>query len=219
MEISHKGWDWTRVQSDTWLQVSEEFLPIALQWKEKFQSILDIGTGKGRHAFFFSKNGLDVSAVDLSASSIEIINKLSKEQGLSIHTCVSDMTKLPFQNESFDCVVCFHTIYHTDYVGLKKAIAEIQRVLHKEGEAFISFNSKDNPSYRKEESIDGYTMIKSGGIEEGIPHCYVDEGDLKELLSDFKVISLRKIQEYVRQAKAVSGIHYYAHIKKNDFYT
>lgn len=34
----------------------------------------------------------------------------------------------------FDCVICFHTIYHTNFVGVKKAIDEIYRVLNENGE-------------------------------------------------------------------------------------
>ena len=70
MEIQHKGWDWDAVKSESWNEISEEFLPVALSWVRKYHSVLDIGTGKGRHAFFFAKNGFKASAIDLSESSI-----------------------------------------------------------------------------------------------------------------------------------------------------
>ena len=38
-----------------WLDVSEEFLPVALKWREQFHSILDIGAGKGRHSIFLQR--------------------------------------------------------------------------------------------------------------------------------------------------------------------
>ena len=46
MSIAHKGWNWENITSDSWLNISEEFLPVALIWREKFNSILDIGAGK-----------------------------------------------------------------------------------------------------------------------------------------------------------------------------
>ncbi len=52
MNIVHKGWNWENIDSDSWLNVSEEFLPVALKWKNKYHTILDIAAGKGRHALF-----------------------------------------------------------------------------------------------------------------------------------------------------------------------
>ncbi len=149
MSIAHKGWNWENITSDSWLNISEEFLPVALIWREKFNSILDIGAGKGRHSIFFAENGFDVSAIDISESSVEIIKNEAQKRNLKIDVKSADMINLPFEDEKFDCVVCFHTIYHTDFSGLKKAIDEIYRVLSEKGEAYITFNSKENVSFMK----------------------------------------------------------------------
>lgn len=63
------------------------------------------------------------------------------------------MTSLPYEDGKFDCVVCFHTIYHTDYSGMKNAISEIRRVLSDKGEAYITFNSKITEYVRKEKKV------------------------------------------------------------------
>ena len=215
MEIQHKGWDWDAVKSESWNEISEEFLPVALSWVRKYHSVLDIGTGKGRHAFFFAKNGFKVSAIDLSESSITYVKEQIKEKGLdNIDARVEDMAELSYENQSFDCVICFHTIYHTSYDGVVKALREINRVLKDKGEAFISFNTKDNPHYVKEKTVDGYTMIATEGHEAGIPHCYVDENDLFGLLQDFEILSMNKEINYVRKGKGTHGVHFYVHVAK-----
>ena len=215
VEIQHKGWDWDAVKSESWNEISEEFLPVALSWVRKYHSVLDIGTGKGRHAVFFAKNGFKASAIDLSESSITYVKEQIKEKGLdNIDARVEDMTKLSYENQSFDCVICFHTIYHTSYDGVVKALREINRVLKDKGEAFISFNTKDNPHYVKEKTVDGYTMIATEGHEAGIPHCYVDENDLFELLQDFEILSMNKEINYVRKGKETHGVHFYVHVAK-----
>ena len=215
MEIQHKGWDWDAVKSESWNEISEEFLPVALSWVRKYHSVLDIGTGKGRHAFFFAQNGFKASAIDLSESSITYVKEQIKEKGLdNIDARVEDMTELSYENQSFDCVICFHTIYHTSYDGVVKALREINRVLKDKGEAFISFNTKDNPHYVKEKTVDGYTMIATEGHEAGIPHCYVDENDLFELLQDFEILSMNKEINYVRKGKETHGVHFYVHVAK-----
>jgi len=58
--MQHLGWDWHRIEDTSWTEASEEFLPTALDWAKKFTSMLDIGAGKGRHAFFMAQMGLDV---------------------------------------------------------------------------------------------------------------------------------------------------------------
>ena len=206
-------WDWTNVTSDSWLQISAEFLPIALQWKEKFQSVLDIGAGKGRHSFFFAENGLNVSAIDLAESSIKMLEQKAAETNIMIDAKVADMTDLPFNDNSFDGVICFHTIYHTDYAGMQKVLREIKRVLRVGGEAYITFNSKDNVKYNKEKTLDGFTIIPTDGKEAGIPHCYVNEQDIEKLLEDFIIISLNKEQNYVWKERPVTGIHYFVHVR------
>lgn len=213
MAVEHKGWDWTKVTSDSWMQVSEEFLPVALQWREKFHSVLDIGAGKGRHAFSFAENGFRVSAVDLSESSIALIQEAAEERGIAVDAKVCDMTRLPYEDDSFDCVVCFHTIYHTDYAGMEKAAGEIERVLRKGGEAYLTFNSKENVKYRREKTTDGFTMTAESGREAGIPHCYVNEEDIRALLRRFRIVSLNKVQNYIRKEREVTGIHFFVQVR------
>lgn len=215
MKLEHKGWNWNEVTSTSWDQISEEFFPIAFDWKEKFHSVLDVGTGRGRHALFFAECGLDVSAVDLSQSGIEKVKDTAAKRNLTVDARVADMVKLPFDKAQFDCLVCFHTIYHLDYDGVKKALMEIQRVLKKGGEAYITFNAKENPNFIESESLDGYTMVKVEGLEKGIPHCYVNYSDLLSLLEDFEIISICKIQNFYRNGKEMTGIHYYAHVRSN----
>lgn len=66
--------------------------------KDKFDSVLDIGTGKGRNAFFFAEAGLQVSAIDLSDSSIEVVNEEAQKRNLNLATAVADMTKLLYDD-------------------------------------------------------------------------------------------------------------------------
>ncbi len=212
MAVQHKGWDWDAVQSRSWDEISEEFLPVAFGWTKKFDSVLDVGTGRGRHALFFAENGFRVSAVDLSESSIAYVKEQIQKNNMDIDLRMADMTELPYEDGSFDCAICFHTIYHTDYEGVVKALAEIGRVLKAGGEAYITFNAKDNPHYVKESSVDGYTMIPAEGHEAGIPHCFVDENDLWELLRNFEILSMNKIVNYVRKGKGVHGVHYFVHL-------
>ena len=79
---------------------------------------------------------------------------------------------LDFSSEpgTFDCVVAFHSIFHTDYKGLKAVCDSITNCLKNEGRLYVTFNSKNNASYSNplNKRIDDYTAIKTQGFEEGI---------------------------------------------------
>ena len=218
MEVQHRGWDWSIANSDSWDEISGEFLPVAIRWANEYHSIIDIGAGKGRHSFFFAERGFQVKAIDLSENGVEYIRAKSQEKGLTVDAVVADMTNLPFSDESFDCSIYFHTIYHTNYAGVKKTLNEIHRVLKDNGEAFVTFNTKDNPNYNADLSSDGYTIILTEGHECGMPHCYLNEKELVSLLkeSNFKIISMNKTTNYVRNGKKSLGVHFFVHIKKTN---
>lgn len=214
MQIQHKGWNWEQISTEYWEQISKEFFPVATDWSRRFHSVLDIGAGKGRHAFFFAEQGLEVSAIDLSEESIRYIRQEAENKGISVKAEVADMTELPFADSSFDAVICFHTIYHSDYQGMKRALQEVDRVLKPNGEAYLTFNTKENPNYNKEKSVDGYTMIPQEGFEAGIPHCYLDENDVFTVLANFTIVSMDKIVNYIHKERGTHGIHFFVHVKK-----
>ncbi|MGC9002745.1 MAG: class I SAM-dependent methyltransferase [Dictyoglomus sp.] len=111
----------------------------------------------------------------------------------------SDMLSLPYENEFFDCVLSYHSIYHTNKKGLEKAISEVHRVLKKDGEFYVTFNSKFSRSYNNPKNTvlkDG-TIIKQEGIEAGIPHCYLDEEEIYILIKDFEILSMKYIEDII----------------------
>ena len=213
-EIEHRGWDWTKVQEVAWTEAAPEFLPVALDWAQWYRTVIDIGAGRGRHALFLNRLGLDALAVDLSESAVDSIRARSAELGQSVTAVVGDMTALPAGDEAFDCAVVFHTIYHTGYRGVKAALDEIRRVLKPGGEVYLTFNAKDNPSFTRGIPVDEYTIYKEGGLEDHVPHTYLDMEDIETLMRAFVIIRAQKIQELTHNEKPVGGVHYFVRARK-----
>lgn len=200
-KIESKAWDWANVPRNEWMAASDEFLPTALRWKQiKAKRILDLGCGRGRHALLLAKMGFHVTAIDLSSEGIiQLENeahrlKLDKQ----IKTVVCDMKDLPFKPSTFDCVLCFHSVYHTDYKTLKKIISRIVEILKKKGRLYITLNSKDSDSYKKHvgSSKNIHTIIKADGFEKGVPHTFLNYKETVKLLSAFHIIKLNQIMGY-----------------------
>lgn len=117
----------------------------------------------------------------------------SDKEKLNIKTKVCDMVNLPFENDTFDCVIAYNVIYHTDTQGFLKSLEEIKRVLKRNGELFITLISKNTWSYQRADQykrIDSNTILRDEhDTERDVPHFYVDIEDIRKYFSDFDFIN------------------------------
>lgn len=195
--LNLKGVNWAIVQSPD-LEPVDNCIYLAYKWKKSgYKDLLDLGTGLGRHAVYFSKQGFNVSAMDISDYAIQYLRNWAGKENLSINAQVGDMLSLPYSNHSFDCLFAYHVISHTDSIGVKKIISEIVRVLKPHGEAYLTFCSKESTEFTENwfYKLDENTLISQDEAEKGVPHFYADPNDLKALLSNFN-IELIKHTEY-----------------------
>lgn len=116
--VRSKGWEWENISEayrSIHLQPTEDSLNCVLMWKETgYKSVLDLGTGLGRHAICFAKKGLKVSAIDISEYGIKHLQSWAVNENLEIETQIGDMLSLPYDDKSFDCVFAYHVISHND---------------------------------------------------------------------------------------------------------
>lgn len=216
MKVINKAWDWSIVKDKFWTEPSEDSYYLLHRWKGKgFKKFLDLGCGKGRHALLFAKHDYIVSAVDLSDYAINELKLLSKEVGVPLNCTVSDMVKLPYLDDEFDCLLAYHVISHSDTEGVSKTINEIKRIVKNDGEIFLTFGSVETLKLLSEDIhyIEPNVIIKEDGAEKGIPHFYTDETTIKELLSDFEIISTRLIRNIDLEGLKEFGSHYFVHAK------
>jgi len=192
--VESKGWDWENVNEadrSTHLQPTEDSFRCAQTWKDAgYESVLDLGTGLGRHAICFAKNGLKVSAMDISEYGIKHLQSWAVSEKLDIEAQIGDMTSLPYADNSFDCVFAYHVISHSDSIGIRKIIKEIERVLKPKGAVYLSFSSKGTTDFIEatQPKIDDNTMFWEGGNDtDGSPIFYASIPDIMELLSNFTV--------------------------------
>jgi ubiquinone/menaquinone biosynthesis C-methylase UbiE len=191
--IKSKAWDWSKNESDYWLKPCMESFYLVEMWKSKgFKKFLDLGCGLGRHSVLFAQNGYEVKAVDLSEYAVNNLNNWAEREQLSIKTEVCDMLNLPFEDETFDCLMAYNVIYHTDTQGFIKSLEEIKRVLKRNGEVFITLISKNTYSYQRAEQykrIDSNTILRDeNDTEKNVPHFYADIEDIKTYFSEFEFV-------------------------------
>lgn len=188
-----KAWDWTKNTSEYWRVPCIESSYLAENWYSKgFRNFLDLGCGLGRHSIYMAKKGFNVTAVDLSDYAINDLNNWAKSEDVCVETQVCNMLKLPFSNNSFDCLMAVQSIYHTDTKGFIESLNEIKRVLKASGELFITLISKNTWSYQNTDNykrIDENTILRDDDITElDVPHFYVNLSDILKLFIDFEYL-------------------------------
>lgn len=195
--VNLKGFNWAVFQSPK-LKPVDNCIYLASKWKESgYKDLLDLGTGLGQHAVYFSKQGFNVKAIDISDYAIQYLKNWAEKENLMINAEVGDMLSLPYNNHSFDCLFAYHVISHTDSIGIKRIISEIERVLKPNGEVYLTFCSKESTEFAENwfPKLDKNTLISQDEAEKGIPHFYADLNDLRDLLANFN-IGLIKHTEY-----------------------
>jgi ubiquinone/menaquinone biosynthesis C-methylase UbiE len=170
-----KEWDWSKNRDNRWLVPCTDSAYLVERWKGKdYKSLLDLGCGLGRHSIYMASQGFDVTAVDLSEYGINNLKEWAKKEKLDIKSCVSNMLSLPFEDNSFDCMIAYNVIYHTDTNGFIATLNEIKRVLKPEGELYITLISKNTYSYiysKEEKRIDENTYMRDeDDTEKDVPH-------------------------------------------------
>lgn len=214
--VIEKAWNWNNITSTHWNEPSEDIYYYLHLWSEKRnKKLLDLGAGIGRHSLLFAKNGFDVTAFDFSKEGLDKIENFADQLNLEIDLVNGNMNRLPFASQSFDFVVAYNSIYHTDYEGLIRTIYEIRRVLKANGEAFVTMLSKNDKSF-----IDGSrsliaenTLMKKEEDGSILPHFFVDEEYIYKLFKSFHIISLKQIEEFHEDK---TFFHYAIHLRKGD---
>jgi len=212
--VQSKPWNWKLAKEEYWRKPADEIYPVAFRWKDKgYKKVLDLGCGVGRNSIFLSQMGFEIDAFDLSPTAIEELTYKIKNLKLNIRTKIGDMLQLPYPNEHFDSILAIHSIYHTDMEGLKTVIGEMKRVLGDNGEIFFTLNSKMSPSFKTPTNkiVDEHTIIKTEGLEKGIPHTFVDYEDIKTLLEDLQIIKIQQIEDIYED---MSGWHYFISVRR-----
>ena len=122
--------------------------------------VLDIGCGGGANiANWLAKctnghvTGIDYSKVSVAES--EKLNAIAIKQG-KCDIVYGDVSSMPFDNEAFDYVSAFETVYF--WTDLEKCFAEVNRVM-KSGGTFLICNESDGTN-----SADEKWTKKIGGM-------------------------------------------------------
>jgi ubiquinone/menaquinone biosynthesis C-methylase UbiE len=205
VSIKSKAWNWKAVKIDThWKEPAKETYWLLDRWKKQGRKdFFDLGAGLGRHSIQFAKQSFRVSGLDLSSDSAEKASNWAKEEAVKINFTVGDMLNLPYEDDSFDCLLAYFAISHTDTEGMRKIASEMHRVLRKNGEFYVTLGSKKSSNYQKDwPKVDENTNLRmEKGSEYKVPHFYADYDLVFDIFQDFEIMTVEEKQETFKEPR------------------
>ena len=165
------------------------------------KSCLDLGSGAGRHSKYLAEKGMDVTAIDLSEIGVEKTKEVLKSFPNS-KVLIGDIHNLPFENESFDSLVCNRVLDYNDDNGLEVAFAEIERVVKSGGIVLITVRSVSQQPKPEE-------ILISENDEHAKSFKVVDSAQVQHYFTEQEIQSLAKKHNFtvveIREDKHVNS--------------
>jgi len=156
--------------------------------KSKIKDALDLGCGIGRHTLYLAKAGLNVTAVDRSASALAILGQQLGE-GTAVKIVEGDYSQDLFPAVSFDLILSWNVLYHGEREQVKDAIRLVYKWLRPEGLLFFTCPTRQDGKYGNGEKLAPNTYRPLNSLHPGDIHYFADESDLSDFLCDFCAVS------------------------------
>ena len=187
----------------------------------KGSKLIDIACGRGRHAIYFNKKGMNVVGVDLSKNSIATAKQFENS---FLMFDVHDMREV-YKENHFDIATNLFTSfgYFDNENDNLKAITAISKNLKAEGLLIIDFmNEKQvitNLLYSEQKTIDGIVFNINRKVEEGriIKDIAITDGTEKQQFQEkVKALTLADFSNFISKA-GLKIIDIFGNYKLDDF--
>lgn len=175
----------------TWACVENFFKDVS---KESY--ILEAGCGNGKNLQYLFSNGYKyIKGCDFCNNFVKIC-KLK-----SLDVIEADVTNLPYEDNSFDIIICIAVIHHLSTSELRiKAINELIRIIKPTGKILITVSSYEEPFYEDCDLTSQDVMIpwKDRISKKIIAHRYYHlfkKNELESLIVNDKIKSIESFYE------------------------
>ncbi|MEE1134394.1 MAG: class I SAM-dependent methyltransferase [Methanobrevibacter sp.] len=164
--------------------MNKEHTPVSL-WGlkhldiQKDDIILDVGCGGGININRMASQAKKVYGVDYSIESVKLSREVNREyieQG-KVEVLEGNVQSLPFEDESFDIVTAFETIYF--WPDIEKSFGEVKRVLKPGGIFLIGMesNGSDNLVMKVSEKLIDMTVYNDEEVSQ-----FLENNDYSEII-------------------------------------
>jgi ubiquinone/menaquinone biosynthesis C-methylase UbiE len=101
---------------------------------EQTMRVLDVGCGTGVHLETYRRFGCQLYGIDTSPSMLDVART---RLGEGAELRLGDATKMPYENGTFDLVLCMLVLHEMDQEARMSAIVEMKRVFKPDGQILM----------------------------------------------------------------------------------
>ena len=157
--------------------------------KRQVETVLDLGCGNGRHAMYFSREGLKAFGIDVSQQAINWAIDWAQREGQEIDFRVGDIAALPYADKTFDAVVSHGVLDHVPGELANAAVKEVWRALKKGGLFYCDLRCADDFEYGVGTEVAPNTFRLDHGYEQGLVQHFFTLEEIKTLFDGlFRII-------------------------------
>ena len=190
-----KFWDtaWTRVSKP---HKELPKLPYIHEVARKFKKyqvkrVLDLACGSGWLTIFLSKYGFDVTGIDIAKPATELGQTWAQEENAKVTFICGDILNLPFDDKSFDAIVCNSSLEHFRLDQAKLIFDKIHKVIADKGFFFGCFDQVGSGKGEYFE-LNDQTHVYTDEMRKGMMLRNFSDQELKDLLRNFDILSFDK---------------------------
>ncbi|MEM6670860.1 MAG: bifunctional 2-polyprenyl-6-hydroxyphenol methylase/3-demethylubiquinol 3-O-methyltransferase UbiG [Pseudomonadota bacterium] len=119
-----------------WIRTLRNMVPARLKWFDRHMDwraarVLDLGCAGGFMAEALHDRGAEVTGIDPASLAVEAARSHARETSRDISYSVGVGEELPYEENTFDAVVCVDVLEHVE--SLPQVLAEVSRVLRPGG--------------------------------------------------------------------------------------
>ena len=151
----------TKISEETWNSIAKSFDKTRRNsWEEcinfinsltRDSTVIDIGSGNGRHLIPCAEHCKKVIGLDVSSELLGIVKKKVNDKKLrNVELIHSDAVNIPIRNDSIDAVLYIATLHNISIRYRRiNSLKEIYRILKPGGKAIISVWSRWQDKFRQ----------------------------------------------------------------------
>jgi SAM-dependent methyltransferase len=167
------GWDdifrrheWGRYPPEELVRfTARRFYAVADRASVRF---LELGCGPGANLWYLAREGFSVTGIDGSEVALRRAAARLAAEGLTAELALGDATKLPWADDSFDCVLDIECVYANSFEDSRRIVAEARRVLRPGG---LFFSKTFMTGTSRDALYSGYGIVRFTAEDE-IPQLY-----------------------------------------------